>query len=136
MAGSTQIQELGNLETPIILTNTLSVPTAANALIDYTLRFKANRSVQSVNPVVGETNDGYLNDIRGRPVSQKDVLTTINDAKQVPLSRATWSAGTGTIAFGFKGGIDAPLSARNLERRVMLGLGKTGGITPIAAAIT
>jgi len=105
LAGSTQIEELGNIETPIILTNTLSVPTAADALIDYTLQLPENKNVQSVNPVVGETNDGYLNDIRGQHVSQKDVISAINHAHAGKVEQGNVGAGTGTIAFGFKGGI-------------------------------
>ena len=105
LAGSTQIEELGNLETPVILTNTLSVPTAADALIDHTFSFSENDNVRSVNPVVGETNDGYLNDIRGRHVSKKDVLTAIENAKSGNVEQGNLGAGTGTIAFGFKGGI-------------------------------
>lgn len=105
LAGSTQIRELGNIETPIILTNTLSVPTAANALIDHAFSYKANANVRSVNPVVGETNDGYLNDIRGRHVSKKDVLEAIRSAEGGEVKQGNTGAGTGTIAFGFKGGI-------------------------------
>ncbi len=105
LAGSTQIEELGNLETPVILTNTLSVPTAADALIDYTFSFSENDDVHSVNPVVGETNDGYLNDIRGRHVTKDDVLTAIDNAKSGSVEQGNVGAGTGTIAFGFKGGI-------------------------------
>jgi D-aminopeptidase len=105
LAGSTQIKELGNLETPIILTNTLSVPTAADALIDYTLNFEDNSGVRSVNPVVGETNDGYLNDIRGQHVSKEDVLTAIDNANAETFEQGNVGAGTGTSAFGFKGGI-------------------------------
>lgn len=105
LAGSTQIQELGNIETPIILTNTLSVPTAADALIDYTFTFDDNNNVRSVNPVVGETNDGYLNNIRGRHVSKEDVLKAIRSADSGRVSQGNVGAGTGTIAFGFKGGI-------------------------------
>lgn len=105
LAGSTQIEELGNLETPVILTNTLSVPTAADALIDYTFSFSENDDVHSVNPVVGETNDGYLNDIRGRHVTKDDVLTAIDNAKSGNVKQGNVGAGTGTIAFGFKGGI-------------------------------
>lgn len=105
LAGSTQIEELGNLETPVILTNTLSLPTAADALIDHTFSFSENDNVRSVNPVVGETNDGYLNDIRGRHVSKKDVLTAIENAKSGNVEQGNLGAGTGTIAFGFKGGI-------------------------------
>ena len=105
LTGTTQIAELGNIETPIVLTNTLSVPTAADALIDYTFSFPANADVMSVNPVVGETNDGYLNDIRGRHVTNADVLDAIKSAKSGPLAQGDVGAGTGTVAFGFKGGI-------------------------------
>ena len=105
LTGTTQIAELGNIETPIVLTNTLSVPTAADALIDYTFSFPANAGVMSVNPVVGETNDGYLNDIRGRHVTKADVLDAIKSAKSGPLAQGDVGAGTGTVAFGFKGGI-------------------------------
>ncbi|WP_445664212.1 DmpA family aminopeptidase [Fodinibius sp. AD559] len=116
LAGSTQIEELGNLETPIILTNTLSVPTAADALIDYTFSFSENDNVHSVNPVVGETNDGYLNDIRGRHVSKQDVLTAIENAKSKKIEQGSVGAGTGTIAFGFKGGIGT--SSRQLPNNL------------------
>jgi len=104
MTGYTQIEELGNIETPIILTNTLSVPTAADALIDYTLSFKENKSVRSVNPVVGETNDGYLNDIQGRHVTKQNVLYAIESAGSF-VEEGSIGAGTGTICFGYKGGI-------------------------------
>jgi D-aminopeptidase len=114
LAGSTQIQELGNIETPIILTNTLSVPTAADALIDHIFSFETNNNVRSVNPVVGETNDGYLNDIRGRHVSKEDVLTAINNAKTGVVEQGNVGAGTGTSAFGFKGGIGT--SSRKLPK--------------------
>ena len=105
LTGTTQVAELGNLETPIVLTNTLSVPTAADALIDYTFSFPANAGVLSVNPVVGETNDGYLNDIRGRHVTKADVLAVIRSAQTGPVAQGDVGAGTGTVAFGFKGGI-------------------------------
>ena len=105
LAGSTQIQELGNLETPIILTNTMSVPRASEALIDYTFSISENSNVQSVNPVVGETNDGYLNDIRGRHVSREDVLEAIHSAKSGPVEEGVVGAGTGTTCYSFKGGI-------------------------------
>ncbi|MEA3479371.1 MAG: P1 family peptidase [Bacteroidota bacterium] len=104
-AGITQIQELGNLETPIILTNTLSVPRASDALIDYTLSIPENSDVRSVNPVVGETNDGYLNDIRGRHVSTEDVLEAIHSAKNGAVEEGNVGAGTGTICYSYKGGI-------------------------------
>ncbi len=105
LAGYTQVKELGNLETPIILTNTLSVPTASNALISYTLKQSGNKNVRSVNSVVGETNDGYLNDIRGRHVTEEDVLSAINNAKSGKVIEGNVGAGTGTICFGYKGGI-------------------------------
>lgn len=105
LAGTTQVDELGNLETPIILTNTLSVPTAADALIDYTFSFEANKDVGSVNALVGETNDGYLNDIRGRHVTKADVLEAINSAAGGKVEQGNVGAGTGTVVFGFKGGI-------------------------------
>lgn len=105
LTGTTQIAELGNIETPVILTNTLSVPTAADALIDYTFSFLENGTVRSVNPVVGETNDGYLNDIRGRHVTKQDVLDAIKAAKSGKVEQGDVGAGTGTVAFGFKGGI-------------------------------
>ncbi|MDZ7716662.1 MAG: P1 family peptidase [Balneolaceae bacterium] len=116
LAGSTQIKELGNIETPIILTNTLSVPTAADALIDYTLNLKKNGSVRSVNPVVGETNDGYLNDIRGRHITKKHVLKAIESAQPGPVTQGNVGAGTGTTAFGFKGGIGT--SSRKLPKNL------------------
>jgi len=105
LAGSTQVEELGTIETPIILTNTLSVPTAADALIDYTFSFDENREIVSVNPVVGETNDNDLNDIRGRHIKKEDVLSAIYNAKNGPVTEGNVGAGTGTISLGFKGGI-------------------------------
>ena len=105
LTGYSQVEELGNIETPIILTNTLSVPTAANAIIDYTLSFEENRDVRSVNPVVGETNDGWLNDIQGRHIQTGHVLTAIKNATAGPVEEGTVGAGTGTTCFGFKGGI-------------------------------
>src|SRR6185312_4988384 len=95
LTGTTQIAELGNIETPIVLTNTLSVPTAADALIDYTFSFPANVGVLSVNPVVGETNDGYLNDIRGRHVTKQQVLDAIESAKSGPVAQGDVGAGDG-----------------------------------------
>ena len=105
LAGSTQVAELGTLETPIVLTNTLGVPVAADALIDHAFSFPANGEVRSVNPVVGETNDGHLNDIRGRHVTKQDVLAAIKSASGGPVAQGNVGAGTGTVAFGFKGGI-------------------------------
>lgn len=193
LAGYSQVEELGTLETPIVLTNTLSVPTAADALIDWTLGQQGNENVRSVNPVVGETNDGFLNDIRGRHVKKEHILNALAQATNGPVVEGNVGAGTGTVCFNWKGGIgtssrklpvklggytvgvlvqtnfggvlkvngvpigeelgqyafkesldkssdgscmmivatDAPLDARNLKRlakRVMLGMGQTGGI--------
>src|SRR5699024_9511054 len=100
LAGTTQIRELGNIETPIILTNTLSVPTAADALIGYVLKQPENGAVRSVNPVVGETNDGYLNDIRGRHVTEQDVLEAIEKAGDGAVAQGNVGAGTGTVEIG------------------------------------
>lgn len=105
LTGYSQVKELGNIETPIILTNTLNVPVAAEALISYTLNQKENQEVRSVNAVVGETNDGYLNDIRGRHLKGKDVFEAIENAKEGPIAEGNVGAGTGTVCFGFKGGI-------------------------------
>ena len=105
LAGSTQVRELGNLETPIVLTSTLSVPVAMNALISYTLEQTGNERVRSVNALVGETNDGGLNDIRGRHVSEEHVLASLAEAKSGPVEEGNVGAGTGTVCFGFKGGI-------------------------------
>lgn len=105
LMGYSQVEELGTLETPIVLTNTLSVPTAADALIDYTLTQPGNEQVRSVNAVVGETNDGFLNDIRGRHVTKAHVLDALRNAKTGPVAEGNVGAGTGTVCFGFKGGI-------------------------------
>lgn len=105
LMGYSQVKELGNLETPIILTNTLSVPTAANALLTYTLKLEGNESVRSANPLVGETNDGRLNDIRARRIQEEHVLAAINAANTGPVKEGNVGAGTGTVCFGFKGGI-------------------------------
>lgn len=105
LAGLSQVRELGNLETPIILTNTLSVPTAMDAVIGYTLGLPGNEDVLSVNAVVGETNDGHLNDIRGRHIDQGDVIRAITQAKEGSVAQGNVGAGTGTVSFGFKGGI-------------------------------
>ena len=105
LTGITQVEELGNIETPIILTNTLSVPTAADAVIDYILSLPGNEKVWSVNPVVGETNDGGLNDIRGRHVKKEHVLEAIKNAKSGPVEEGCVGAGTGTTCYGWKGGI-------------------------------
>jgi D-aminopeptidase len=105
LAGSTQVNELGEIETPILLSSTLSVPRVADAVLDYMLSLQGNEDVQSVNPLVGETNDGYLNDIRGRHITRDDVLSAIKNAKAGAIDEGCVGAGTGTVAFGFKGGI-------------------------------
>ena len=105
LVGSTQVQELGTMETPIILTNTLSTFAAADALVGYMLDLEGTEEVRSVNPVVAETNDGYLNDIRARRVSRDDVLTAIADAHRGPVAEGSVGAGTGTQCLGWKGGI-------------------------------
>jgi D-aminopeptidase len=103
--GSTQIEELGEIETPILLTNTLNVAEAASGIVDWTLRQPGNEQVRSVNAVVGETNDGTLNDIRARRVKPADAIAAIEAAKAGPVEEGAVGAGTGTIAFGWKGGI-------------------------------
>ena len=104
-AGFLQVQELGLIETPIILTNTLSVGTALEATVAWTLRQTGNEDIRSVNAVVGETNDGYLNDIRGMHVKPKDVIKAIETATNGPVAEGSIGAGTGTRALGYKGGI-------------------------------
>jgi D-aminopeptidase len=105
LSGTTQVIELGNIESPVVLTNTLNVAAAMEGVIDHTLQQKGNEQVQSVNAVVGETNDGYLNDIRGRHVQRQDVLNAIRNASGGAVQEGCVGAGTGTICFGFKGGI-------------------------------
>ncbi|MCU0501457.1 MAG: P1 family peptidase [Anaerolineae bacterium] len=111
LAGATQLVELGEIETPIVLTNTLAVPRAADAILDWTLAQPGNETVTSVNPVVGETNDSTLNDIRRRSVTREHVLAAIEMAQAgpvaegIPPSEGCVGAGTGTVAFGWKGGI-------------------------------
>lgn len=105
LAGYTQVQELGNIETPIVLTNTLNVGTAVEAVVKYTLEQKGNENVRSVNAVVGETNDGFLNDIRGQHVTREHVITAIKSAISGRFEEGSVGAGTGTTALGFKGGI-------------------------------
>ncbi|HYC83813.1 MAG TPA: P1 family peptidase [Chryseosolibacter sp.] len=120
LAGTTQVAELGNLETPIVLTNTLNVGTGLDAVVAYTLHLPGNERVQSVNAVVGETNDGWLNDIRGRHVKVEHVIDAIHRATAGPVVEGNVGAGTGTVCFGFKGGIGT--ASRVLTK-------KTGGYT-------
>lgn len=105
MMGISQIQELGNIETPILLTNTLNAPTVADALIDYMINLPGNENVRSVNTVVGETNDGGLNDIRGRHVKKEHVFEAITNASSGIIREGNVGAGVGTECLGFKGGI-------------------------------
>lgn len=105
LAGSTQVVELGTIETPVVLTNTLSVWDAARAVVTYTLGLPGNENVRSVNPLVGETNDGFLNNIRGLHVKESHVLEAIRTASTGPVAEGAVGAGTGTSAFGWKGGI-------------------------------
>lgn len=105
LAGSTQIKELGNIETPVIFTNTLNVAEGISGLVEYTLKQPGNENVKSVNAVVGETNDGELNDIRARHITKEMVIEAIEEAKDGPVEEGVVGAGTGTVAFGFKGGI-------------------------------
>ncbi|MDI9878455.1 DmpA family aminopeptidase [Flectobacillus longus] len=105
LMGISQVKELGNIETPIVLTNTLSIATAADAIIDYSVSQKENQNLRSVNAIVGETNDSYLNDIVGRHVKKQHVLKAIENAKNGVVAEGNVGAGTGTVCFGFKGGI-------------------------------
>jgi D-aminopeptidase len=105
LAGSTQVEELGTIETPIVLTNTLAVGIAVDAVVHWTLTQAGNENVRSVNALVGETNDGTLNDIRGLHITRAHVESAIVNAKTGPVDEGAVGAGTGTIAFGWKGGI-------------------------------
>jgi len=105
LAGSTQVNELGEIETPIALTSTLAVPRTADFLMDHMLALPGNEQVRSINPLVAETNDGGLNDIRGRHISREDVFSAIKSAKGEAVEEGSVGAGTGTVAFGWKGGI-------------------------------
>jgi D-aminopeptidase len=115
LAGSTQVAELGTIETPIVLTNTLSVGTAVEAVVRYTLAQAGNERVQSVNAVVGETNDGGLNDIRGLHVTRDHVMAAIASASGGAVAEGSVGAGTGTQCYGWKGGIGT--SSRVLAAR-------------------
>lgn len=138
LAGSTQVDEMGEIETPILLASTTSVPRVADALISYMLALAGNEDVLSINPVVGETNDGFLNDIRGRHISPEDVFSAIQRARGGPVEEGAVGAGTGTVAFGWKGGIGTA------SRRVPTSLGgytvgvlvqtNFGGVLTIAGA--
>ena len=115
LAGSTQVEELGSIETPVVLTNTLSVGTAVEAVVGWTLSQSGNEKVASVNALVGETNDGSLNDIRGLHIRREDVLSAIRNAQAGPVQEGSVGAGTGTVCFGWKGGIGT--SSRALPKQ-------------------
>lgn len=114
--GTTQLEELGQIETPILLTNTLSVWDVANGIVDYMLALPGNENVRSINPIVGETNDGGLNDIRGRHVTREHAAEAIRNAKAGAVEEGSVGAGTGTQCFGWKGGIGT--SSRVLPPRL------------------
>src|SRR5713101_2040856 len=138
LTGSTQVDEMGEIETPIALTNTASVPRVADAVTTYILTLPGNENVLSVNPVIGETNDGYLNDIRGRHITPDDVFAAIKKAKTGPVEEGNAGAGTGTVAFGWKGGIGT--SSRKLPQNLggytvgVLAQTNFGGVLSIAGA--
>ncbi len=115
LAGSTQVDELGTIESPIVLTNTLSVGTAVESVVAWTIAQPENHDVRSVNALVGETNDGGLNDIRGLHVRREHVLAAIRDAVEGPVVEGGVGAGAGTQAFGWKGGIGS--ASRRLPAR-------------------
>src|SRR5437899_11187670 len=126
LAGSTQVAELGTIETPIILTNTLSVGVAIDAVVRYTIAQPGNEQVRSVNALVGETNDGGLNDIRGLHVTREHVLQAIKSARNGPVAEGSVGAGTGTICYGWKGGIGT--SSRTLRPPGAAQRGSTVGV--------
>ena len=111
LAGLSQVRELGEIETPIALTNTLNIPEGVAALVEWTLAQPGNEDVRSVNAVVGETNDGYLSDIRARVLTKTHFISAIQVAESGPVDEGAVGAGTGTKAFGFKGGIDTKRSS-------------------------
>jgi D-aminopeptidase len=117
LMGSTQVEELGEIETPVLLTSTLNVPRVADGLISYMLALPGNEDVRSVNPLVGETNDGQLNDIRSRPVREEHVLAAISSASAGAVEEGAVGAGTGTVCFGYKGGIGT--SSRRVGARTV-----------------
>ena len=120
LLGVTQVQELGELETPILLTGTLSVWKTADSMVSWLLAQPGMEDVRSINPVVGETNDGFLSDIRARPIRPEHVTKALEGAKTGAMEEGAVGAGAGTVAFGWKGGIGT--SSRKLPE-------KTGGYT-------
>jgi D-aminopeptidase len=115
LTGATQVAELGVIETPILLTATLSAFRVADALVSYVLGVPGNERLITVNPVVGETNDGYLSDIRARPVTEQHVLTALRGAASGPVAEGVVGAGTGTSALGFKAGIGTASRTMTLD---------------------
>ncbi|HEX7152522.1 MAG TPA: P1 family peptidase [Thermoanaerobaculia bacterium] len=138
LIGTTQIDELGELESPILLTSTLNVPRVADALIDHMLALPGNEEVKSINVVVGETNDGRLNDIRGRHVNREHVFAALRNARGGAVEEGSVGAGRGTVAFGWKGGIGT--SSRKLPQKLggwtvgVLVQSNFGGVLTIAGA--
>lgn len=135
LTGALQVNELGELESPIVLTCTLCVGKAWDATAGYLLALRGNEDVRSVNPVVGETNDGFLNDIRRRPITEADVLRAIRGARSGPVEEGSVGAGRGTVAFGWKGGIGT--ASRRLDGGVTVGVlvqSNFGGTLTIAGA--
>ena len=138
LTGVTQVEELGEIESPILLTSTVAVPRVADALITYMLQLPGNEDVLSINPVVGETNDGYLNDIRGRHITPEDVFAALKNARGGPVEEGAVGAGTGTVAFGWKGGIGT--ASRRLPKSLggytvgVLVQTNFGGVLTIAGA--
>lgn len=138
LMGSTQVQELGEIETPILLTNTLAVPQVAEGVVRWTLAQPGNESVRSINAVVGETNDGRLNDIRARTVTFQHAIEAIERARAGAVAEGSIGAGAGTVAFGLKGGIGT--SSRRLTQRFggytvgVLTQTNFGGLLSIAGA--
>lgn len=105
LIGVTQVQELGEIETPIVLTGTLSAFKTADALVSWMLQQPGHETTTSLNPLVGETNDGYLSDIRARPITEHHVFDALNSANDGPVEEGCVGAGTGTRALGYKAGI-------------------------------
>jgi D-aminopeptidase len=144
LIGATQLAELGEIESPVILTGTLSAFRVADALLTYLLRLPGNEGLTSANPVVGETNDGYLSDIRARPVTEQHVLSALVNASAGPVVEGTVGAGTGTSALGFKAGIGTASRVLTLaddrtvtladDRTVMLAAGRTATVGVLVQA--
>ncbi len=138
LVGFTQVQELGELESPVILTCTLCVPRAADAVLTYLLNLPGNEDVRSANAVVGETNDGFLSHIRLRPIREEDVLRAVGGARSGAVAQGSVGAGRGTVAFGWKGGIGT--ASRRLPERLggwtvgVLVQSNFGGVLTVAGA--